>query len=320
MIRELCWKCALVVVISSAITTMVTAGPFPAFDEHGILAESVADWADDLVDYAPAPGVVDTPGWEGGDPIPNDDPLRALGPSDGATVSLGDLDAVQQESGVAAGEITVAFDRPLFDGPGPDLAVFENAGAFFGGPFVFAELGFVEVSSNGRDFARFEAISLNEPPLVNPEFDPELPESIPDNTPFLAVPHERETLALDALFGFSFAGLNTTNVFQLAGTHPAGIGTPFDLATLADHALVASGQLDLDAVRYVRIEDIPGNGSVVDSQQHPIYDGWLTTVSGGIDIDAVGAIHIVPEPLTGALILTWAVFAARARYQRASLR
>src|SRR5690606_19802057 len=39
-----------------------------------------------------------------------------------------------------------------------------------------------------------------------------------------------------------------------------------------------------------------------DSLGNPILDTWLTTGSGGFDLDAVGAINVVPEPLTGALL------------------
>ena len=72
-------------------------------------------------------------------------------------------------------------------------------------------------------------------------------------------------------------------------------GTPFDLAALAGHPLVTAGTLDLNAVRHIRIVDIPGNGSFPDSVApvpHPIFDPWRTTGSGGSDVEAVGVISV----------------------------
>src|SRR5437868_2634807 len=66
-------------------------------------------------------------------------PTAALGPAEGDAfnvVSLGD-----------GGQITLRFAVPIVDGPGPDLAVFENS---FSDSFL--ELAFVDVSSNGVDF------------------------------------------------------------------------------------------------------------------------------------------------------------------------
>src|SRR5207249_1159428 len=42
-------------------------------------------------------------------------PDNAKGPADNVVVSLGD-----------GGQITVGFAQPIFNGPGPDFAVFEN--------------------------------------------------------------------------------------------------------------------------------------------------------------------------------------------------
>ncbi len=66
-------------------------------------------------------------------------PDDVLGNTDGY-VSLGN-------GGIA----TVTFARPIRNGPGFDLAVFEN---------TWNELAFVEVSSNGTDFFRFPSVSL----------------------------------------------------------------------------------------------------------------------------------------------------------------
>ena len=68
------------------------------------------------------------------------------------------------------GTITLSFERPLADGPGPDFAVFENG--FSDG---FLELAFVEVSSDGEHFVRFPSAYLGLEP-IGPfnEHDPEL--------------------------------------------------------------------------------------------------------------------------------------------------
>ena len=58
------------------------------------------------------------------------------------------------------GYITLGFETGISNGDGYDFAVFENA--FGGAASVFAELGYVEVSSNGVDFARFDSVSLTE--------------------------------------------------------------------------------------------------------------------------------------------------------------
>lgn len=67
---------------------------------------------------------------------------NAIGPATGSIVSLGD-----------EGYAIMTFELPIIDGPGFDLAVFENGGA------AFLELGFVEVSSDGVNFFRFPAHS-----------------------------------------------------------------------------------------------------------------------------------------------------------------
>ncbi|MGI9454914.1 MAG: hypothetical protein ACR2NU_00035, partial [Aeoliella sp.] len=211
-----------------------------------------------------------------------DNVVNALGPADSGIIALGDLDATQIGTSILPGSITLRFDATVFDGPGPDFAVFENAGTFFTDPYIFAELAFVEVSSNGADFARFSSTSLNIEPDGNGMLD---------------------TDELDVMFERNFAGIDTTNVENLAGVHPAGIGTPFDLNQLANHTDVLGGLVDLDNIHFVRLVDIPGNGAFLDSLGNPILDTWLSTGSGGFDLDAVGAINAVPEPGTILLAL-----------------
>ena len=251
------------------------AGPFGSFSDTGISPDNVSAWATGVSNYLPTAGV------DAGASVAT----HAVGESDGNVVSLGELSQADVQAVAASGSIAISFSGDIFDGPGADFAVFENAGTFFDDPFIFAELAFVEVSSNGSDFARFPATSLNTEGIGNLKTD------------------------IFAGFGRSFAGINTTNVNNLAGIHPTNTGTPFDLSELANHSLVISGRSDLDAVRYVRLVDIPGTGDVVDNQGNPILDAWQTVGSGGFDLDAVGAINFVPEPPSSALIsLAWLTF------------
>jgi len=173
----------------------------------------------------------------------------ALGPTDTVVVSLGD-----------GGRITLGFDEPLGDGPGDDFAVFENGFLEDGTNALFAELAFVEVSSNGTDFARFEAVTL----------------------------HDELVLG--------FATIDPTLFDNLAGDQPRLFGTGFDLAELASHPLVSAGLLDLQAIDHVRLVDVIGNGTTQDSLMNNIYDPFSTPFdTGGFDVDAVGVINL-PEP------------------------
>jgi len=185
------------------------------------------------------------------------------------------------------GNVTLGFDstdgltrRNITNGDGADFIVFENA--FYAGTDTtksFAELVFVEVSSNGTDFARFPTLSLT-PSAVGP-----------------------------------FGTINPANVSGFAGVHPvlanvdtnsinpfdstvAG-GDAFDLSSLGSNALVLSGKVDLNAIRYIRLIDVVGDGTLLDSVGHAIYDP-TGSGSGGADIDSVAVIHgATPEPGSG---------------------
>ena len=115
---------------------------------------------------------------------------------------------------------------------------------------IFGELAYVEASSDGVNFVRFPSASLSTD----------------------VAPAER-----------AYRTINPTEIFNLAGKHVnangQSWGTPFDLAAVG-----------LSSASYLRIVDIPGSGAFRDSANRPIYDAWLTSGSGGIDIEAVGAI------------------------------
>ncbi|MDR1145845.1 MAG: PEP-CTERM sorting domain-containing protein [Verrucomicrobiales bacterium] len=169
------------------------------------------------------------------------------------------------------GTITLSFASPIVNGSGADFVVFENAfvaneakpevGIVAGG--VFAELAYVEVSTDNIHFARFPSVSLTAGPAN------------------------------------SYGNIDPSNVYNLAGASCNGYGeswgTSFNLDDLlADPdalALIADGYLDLDNIIYIKIIDIPGCGYYTDSLGNPIYDAWSTVGSGGFDLDAIGVLH-----------------------------
>jgi len=91
------------------------------------------------------------------------------------------LDVVSLGDG---GKITMTFTPPITNGAGDDFVVFENG--FPSGGYLYAELAFVEVSTDGYVFARFPSVSLTPAPIIG------------DNI------------------------LDPTNVHNLAGKHPGG--------------------------------------------------------------------------------------------------
>ncbi|MBL4593781.1 MAG: T9SS type A sorting domain-containing protein [Flavobacteriales bacterium] len=160
------------------------------------------------------------------------------------TVSLGD-----------GGSATLTFSGKIFDGTGVDFVVFENS---FDG--LFLELAFVEVSSDGTNFYRFDAVSLTDTSIQVP----------------------------------SFGNLDATNLYNLAGKYVAQYGTPFDLNELA-----GTPGLDINNITHVKIIDVIGNVAEpytkFDSQNNPINDPWPTAFpTGGFDLDAVGVINFTP--------------------------
>ena len=249
-------------------------------DPNAVLNPIFRGWASGFRDYIPADDE-----WSGSSVF--NDPTKALGPvtgdSVGDIVSLGDMDIDEIEQGMQPGQITLTFDEPLRNGSGYDFVVFENAfmsihsttGGSMSGQML-AELAYVEISSNGIDFVRFDSVSLTPEP-VGP-----------------------------------YGTIETGNVYNLAGKHPNAngvcTGTPFDLQEIADHPDVVSGLVDIDDIKYVRIIDVPGTGDFSDNatmqinpntwpdldfyeSAHPVYDMWLSWGSGGFDLEAVGVLN-----------------------------
>lgn len=210
-----------------------------------------------VVDFTPGPGVVPGSGYGV--------PSRVLGGPQGEGHDNGSLDVLTLGVG---GSVTLAFDGAVFDGPGADLTVFEN-GLWFGGGF-YGELLFVEVSSDGATWLRFPNHCGTPAPLgLFDTYDPALVQGLAGN---------REV--------YANVVTNGIDPFDPAVSG----GDAFDLAVLAGHPLVTSGAVDLAVIRFVRLVDVLGDGSVADSDGHPIYDPTGGTASA--DVDAVAAIHL----------------------------
>jgi len=190
-------------------------------------------------------------GWTNYVPGPNVD-LPWQTPSNALGAAQGSLDGLGATNGIVSlgdgGRITLTFPVPIRDGPGNDFAIFENA---FDDTFL--ELAFVEVSSDGTNFVRFPN-------------------------------HCLETNWIDTYTRTNAS--DPTAYGGLAGKHPQGFGTPFDLRLLA-----GTPGLDVRRVSHLRLVDITGDGSVQDDYGNPIYDPCPTWGSGGFDLDAVGVLN-----------------------------
>lgn len=190
------------------LDAIAAAGPFaPAAGQPG----STAIHMSDSMFSAWATGVVVERGYKDiSHPefglVSGGDEADCLGQTTGQlyeVVSLGD-------GGIA----TLTFANPITNGHGYDFAVFENSYND-----TFLELAFVEVSSDGENFFRFDSVSLTEP---------------------------NEQVG-------GFETLDTTDVNNLAGKYRLGYGTPFELEELA-----GIDGLDVSTITHVRIIDVVG--------------------------------------------------------------
>jgi hypothetical protein len=238
-----------------------SAGPFaPAAGQVGSTAVDknsplIKAWASGFQNLIRGPQDVNVAG----------SPAASFGTGDQALgVADADISSANVVSLGDGGSITLTFDKPIANGPGADFAVYEN-GFAVGVNNDYLELAFVDVSSDGKNFVRFSAVSL---------------------TP------------TTAQVG-SFATLDPTNINNLAGKYVAGFGTPFDLSDLQN----PPASLDLNHINYVRITDVIGNvgagAQSLDSLGNPINDPYPTAFpSGGFDLDAVAVMNQsdVPEP------------------------
>jgi hypothetical protein len=213
------------------------SGPAGSADSEAVAMDDprLVGWASSSEDYETGTDLGST-----------QDPKLALGPALGTS-----FDVVSLGNG---GRITLVFDPPIRDGEGPDFAVFENA---FNDTFL--ELAFVEVSSDGVTFARFDSAYLGEDPVA------------------------------------AYGSHSPSLIQGLAGKHRQGHGTPFDLSWLRYRPEVKKGSIDLASISHVRIVDIIGDGATTDSFGRPVYDPHPATGAAGFDLDAVGALHLASD-------------------------
>ncbi len=221
-------RCLLTLWIIAGATPAI-AGPYagisgvtPGAPDNPIPRASFSTWETSVVNYSPAPGVGAS--WQNyttgiaslGDlysavpsPTGTNTPFNKIyAPQtdtepnsfhDGSAVfspfdgNVNDPNDTYGFIGVdQPGSITLGFGaNKIVNGPGADFAVFENGFQFPSGNSLFAELAYVEVSSDGTDFARFPSISTNTAPT--------------------------------AVSG-TFQGYDMTNVYNLAGKSAANWG------------------------------------------------------------------------------------------------
>lgn len=187
-----------------------------------------------------------------------------LGGPQGGGIGGGSLDVLSLGTG---GDVTLGFDVTITDGPGADFTVFENGFAFSGN--VFAEVAFVEVSTDGTTFARFPARYYGDPgPLSN----------------FAGLAFAAYEGVVGGLPCVANVQSNSVSPFDPAVSG----GEAFDLAELVGVAEVVSGAVDLTEIHFVRIVDTVA-GTVADTAGNLIWDSGGS--AGSADIDAVAVIQ-----------------------------
>jgi|GEM_PF-2050290 len=227
------------------LANSLCAGSYaPAADVDGSTAIAKDDtafvgWATSVVSYVPGTYVEDE--WR--------DTSKVLGTPGNDVYDIASLGR--------AGTISLSFDEAFRNGHGWDFAVFENS---FGDGFL--ELAYVEVSSDGTNFARF--------------------------------PSHSETASAVGPFA---TNMDATNIDGLAGKYRLGYGTPFDLSDLIGVSGVEN--VDLNNITQVRLVDIVGDGSALDSDGNIIYDPYPTSGSAGFDLDAIGVRYFASTATDG---------------------
>lgn len=164
-----------------------------------------------------------------------------IGIADNDVISLGDR-----------GTITLMFGSPIYNGPGPDFAVFENS---FNDTYL--ELAFVEVSSDGSNYYRFAAVSNSD---TAAQYD-------------------------------NAAEMDATKLYNLAGKYKGRYGTPFDLEELKNLPNLNINAIKYIRLTDV-VGSLKDSFCSRDSKGQKINDPWPTPFpSSGFDLDAVGVIH-----------------------------
>lgn len=211
-------------------------------------------------------------------------------------VSLGD-----------GGSITMTFDRVITNGDGFDFAVFENAVNA-----GFLELAYVSVSTDGINFATFPNFYVGGDPIGSYD-NVNYPEYVYN----LASKYVNE-------FGHGFDLSELEFAYNYAKAHydpetDSVINNSAFSLEYTKHILESFELIDINEINYIKIDDIVGDGSCVDSAGNPIYDPYPTSESGGFDLNAIGVLNQVPEPASTCAVFAVAslAIAAFARRKRA---
>jgi len=224
--------------------------PLPGHEGILYSSPSFQDWASGCTLYRGWLDIADKPAGQPSIGAESD----VYGIPDAGVLSLGD-------SGVAV----LTFDYPVYNGGGPDFAVFENA---FANPvndsMAFLELAFVEVSSDGQHFFRFPASSAMQ-----------------------------DSLQID-----NFTYSDARRYHNLAGKYIAPYGTPFDLEELK-----GIPGLDVNHITHIRLVDVVGSldpqYASLDKDERRINDPYPSAYSsGGFDLRGIGVLHS-QRPSTG---------------------
>jgi hypothetical protein len=230
--------------VALAAGLFVSGTTYEPFDPVDMNSPDIIAWATGWEDYIFGSNV--DPGWR--------TPDEGLGQAEGTYYNIVCLGR--------GGQITMTFEHGIKDGDGWDFAVFENSAIFNDQTNKgFLELAYVEVSSDGVNFVRFDTISYQDP------------------------------------VG-EYGLVDNTMIHGIAGKYKQGLGTPFDLFDLAYKSEVTSGLVDLNRIFYIKIVDIVGDGSCPQNNPppppdwgvdgDPVYDPYPTYGSAGFDLDAIG--------------------------------
>jgi hypothetical protein len=202
------------------------------------------------------------------------DALSAVGEPAGEGLFNGSFDTCTL--GVS-GSLTLQLSSRGFDGPGTDLIVCENPFYVVGTSGVFIEAMFVEVSTDGVEFARFPTAYTG----PTGPFNPALGQPVAGYRGFAGV------LPVSANSSLGIPALDVV----------AAGGDAFDYADLADDPAVLAGDVDLADIHHVRLVDVK-SGTELDTAGNTVWDCGLNGQASA-DVDAIVAVNSFCVPQTG---------------------
>lgn len=171
------------------------------------------------------------------------------------------------------------------------------------GPATGDEFDIVSLGTGGRITLTFSGSILNGPGWDFAVFENSINDTFLEFS-FVEVSSNGTSFFRFPSFSFTpapvgaFGAVDPTNVDGLAGKYRQGFGTPFDLNLFANIP-----GIDVNAVRYIRVVDVIGNGSEFDNYPaqfggpHRIYDPYPTVGSAGFDLEAIGVRRFSADPL-----------------------